>query len=167
MSDIRYKYYRAFGWLIAEAIRPDGCVFTVTVANDSTRTERPYITLYTQGELTHRCLTDDVPVLGRSPGTSTIDLNPLRAGTFEFTAHGDVHWWCIDRQNNKGELPDVEILRLSPGQSRVFDAGAKVLVCSGDAYVNGNRSVAPHVVRDNDTSFEVIAASQVYGFVFA
>lgn len=165
MADTLYQYYRAFGWLVVRANRPDGSVTPVTVEADSQRSESSARTLYTQGELLNRCLTDDLPVVGRKPGVYSLDLNPIRAGKYELTAKGDVVWWCIDKANNGGQLPDLAPIIMSPGESKQFAAGARILLCEGSVYRGEEVLSGPKTITlaENTT---LLAGALVYGFHF-
>jgi len=157
--------YRAFGWVVARSLRPNGSVTRVTIDADKPREQANYVTLFTQGFLRNKCLTDDLPVLDRSPGTFSKDLKPYRAGVYELTAEGDAVWWCFDKANNNGQIPDVAPIVMQPGESKQFAAGTRLLLCEGSVYKGDEVLSGPKAITLTENT-ALLAGAIVYGFEF-
>ncbi len=167
MEPIKYTPYRAFGWIVLKAECADGQRFTVKVDRAGARTASANFTLHTSGVLAARCLTDDLPMIPqRTPGMSTKDLNPLRAGEFEFNALGDVRWWCVNWGKNEGKLPALEPVVIPTGDTRSFAVGTRLFICEGAATVNTVELVGPTSVQASTQPLNVVATSTVYALQF-
>lgn len=166
MLKITYTAYQAFDWKVHKAVCPDGHSFVVTTTKAGPRTEAANIALYTQGLLTGESLTDSLPILNRSPGTFSQDLNPIRQGQFKFTATGVTQWWCINYRLNQNQLPNVTPVIISDAAVEVFPLGTQLFLCEGTATVNNQTVSGPVCLQANTNPLEVVASGNVYGFVF-
>jgi hypothetical protein len=166
MTKIAYTPYQAFGWKVYKAVCPDGHSFIATTTKAGPRTDAANITLYTQGLLTGKALTDDQPVLNRPPGTYSQNLNPIREGQFEFTATGVVQWWCINYETNGNDLPNVTPVVMADAAAQSFPVGTKLFLVEGAPTVNGVAVATPACLQASTVPLEVVALGNVYGFVF-
>jgi hypothetical protein len=166
MPNIVYTPYKAFDWKVHKAECPNGHSFIVTTTKAGPRTEAANIALYTQGLLTGESLTDSLPVLDRPAGTFSQNLNPIRQGQFKFTAVGNTQWWCINYIANQQQLPNVIPVVILAGTIQSFPLGTRLFLCEGTATVNGQAVITPTCLQANTNPIEVVASSNVYGFVF-
>lgn len=167
MDRIAYTPYRAFGWVVLKAECLDGYTFSAKVTRAGARAESANFTLHTSGVLNARCLTDDLPMIAqRVPGMSSLDLNALRAGEFEFVAQGDVRWWCINWIRNGNKLPNIEPVVIAQNASRSFPVGSRLFVCEGSAYVNGSSVSGPVSLSASTQPLGVVATAPLYGMLF-
>lgn len=168
MLALVYTEYSAFGWNVSKVVCPDGHAFLAEPSKAGLRSEGPNITLHTKGRLHCVCLTDSEPVVTpRVPGTSTLELLPIRVGKFRFTAEGECQWWCFSRFANNLSLPNAQPFSIAAGETRAFDVGTKVFLCDGDAMANGVAVNGPISIHSTSNVISVTAGSAVYGFVFA
>lgn len=166
MPNIVYTVYKAFDWRIHKAECLAGSSFIVTTSKAGSRTEAANIALYTKGLLVGESITDNLPVLDRPAGTFSQNLNPIRQGQFKFTAVGDTQWWCINYLSNKNQLPNVLPINIVAGASQLFPVGSKLFLCDGIATVNSQEISIPGCVQGSSSDIEIVASSNVYGFVF-
>lgn len=168
MSATIYTEHLVFGWRVSKAVLPDGEAFLAQPNRASSRSEGPNLTLHTRGRLHCVCLTDNKPVVSlRVPGTSTLELLPLRVGKFRFTAEGECQWWCFSKNTNNFLLPNAQPFTIPAGGTRVFDLGAKIFLCDGDAMANEVVVSGPVSLQSTSNAISVTANSVVYGFVFS
>jgi hypothetical protein len=99
-------------------------------------------------------------------GTSTLNLLPIRVGKFKFTAEGECRWWCFSRFENNSSLPNAQPITINAGSAQIFEMGAKLFLCEGDAFVNGAAVSGPIALKAESNSIGLIAKSTVYGFLF-
>jgi len=167
MDKLTYTPYRAFDWVVLKAECPLGHSFLAEVTKSGPRADSANFTLHSAGILNAKCLSDDLPVIPqRLPGMSSLDLNPLRAGMFEFTAEQAARWWCINWNRNGNRLPDVAPIVIPAGTSRTFPVGSRLFLAEGEATINGTAVEFPSSVRANTQNIEVICTANTYGFLF-
>jgi hypothetical protein len=166
MVKIVYTPYRVFGWKVHKAECPNGHSFIATTTKAGPRTDAANITLYTQGLLTGKALTDSLPVLDRPAGTYSQNLNHIREGQFEFTATGDTQWWCINYEANGNDIPNVAPVVMADAEVQSFPIGTKLFLCQGSATVNGASVATPACLQASTSPLEVVASGAVYGYVF-
>mgnify|MGYP007049630923 CR=1 FL=1 len=128
MNKLVYTPYQVFGWKVYNVLCPDGHSFVATTTKAGPRSEAANVFLYTQGLLTGKALTDDLPVLDRPAGTYSQNLNPIREGRFEFTATGVVQWWCINYESNGNNLPNVTPVVMADAATQSFPLGTLSLI---------------------------------------
>jgi hypothetical protein len=97
---------------------------------------------------------------------SSLDLNPLRPGTFEFTAEQAARWWCINWDRNGQKLPDVAPIVMLAGTSRTFPVGSRLFLGEGAVTVNGVAIELPSSIKASTQDVEVVASADTYGFLF-
>ena len=167
MTKLAYTPYRAFDWVVLKVECPSGHSFIADVTQSGSRAESANFTLHSAGVINARCLTDELPMVPRRlAGMSSLDLNPLRAGNFQFTAEQDSRWWCINWNRNGGKLPNVQPVVMKAGMSRTFPVGSRLFLVEGAATVNGFAIELPSSVKASTQDVEVICSADTYGFLF-
>lgn len=167
MDKLTYTAYRAFDWVVLKVECPLGHSFLAEVTKSGPRADSANFTLHSAGILNAKCLSDDLPVIPqRLPGMSSLDLNPLRAGTFEFTAEQAARWWCINWDRNGSRLPDVAPIVIPAGTSRTFPVGSRLFFGDGLVTVNGVAIELPSSIKASTQDVEVVVSADTYGFLF-
>lgn len=167
MDKLTYTPYRAFDWVVLKVECPLGHSFLAEVTKSGPRADSANFTLHSAGILNAKCLTDNLPVVPqRLPGMSSLDLNDMRTGTFEFTAEQASRWWCINWDRNGGKLPDVAPIVMAAGTSRTFPLGSRLFLVEGVAAVNGASVELPASIKATTQDVEVVSSADTYGFLF-
>lgn len=167
MAKLAYTPYRAFGWVVYKVECPSGHSFLAEITKSGPRDDSANFTLHTSGVLNAKCNTDDLPVVPqRLPGMSSLDLNPFRIGTFEFTAQEDSRWWCINWDSNGDKLPDVAPVVLAAGAEQTFPVGSQLFLVEGVATINGASVELPASIKATTQPIEVVCSANTYGFLF-
>lgn len=167
MTKLAYTPYRAFDWVVLKVECPMGHSFSAEVTKSGPRAESANFTLHTAGVLNAKCLTDDLPMIPqRLAGMSSLDLNPLRSGKFEFRADQDSRWWCINWQRNGEKLPNVSPVVMAAGTSRTFPIGTRLFLVEGQVDVNGSAVSLPSSVKASTQDVTVTCSANTYGFLF-
>jgi hypothetical protein len=168
MTKLTYKPHRAFDWVVCKVECPSGHTFRAEVTQSGPRSNSANFTLHSAGVLNAKCLTDDLPMIThRLPGMSTLDLNPLRAGTFEFLAEQDSTWWCINFKSSNSSLPNIAPVVIESNTSRTFHIGSRLFLGEGEATLNGNTLEFPISLRANTQNIEITCTANTYGFLFS
>jgi hypothetical protein len=167
MDKLTYTPYRAFDWVVLKVECPLGHSFLAEVTKSGPRADSANFTLHSAGILNAKCLTDDLPIIPqRLPGMSSLDLNPLRAGNFEFTAEQAARWWCINWDRNGKRLPNVTPVVMAAGMSRTFPVGSRLFLGDGAVTVNGVAIELPSSIKASTQDVEVTCSADTYGFLF-
>lgn len=152
----------AFGWKIAHCQLTKGESVQLISKRETTLDKLSAKTIYTKGLLTSIHTTNtSLKGLDRTPGFCTYDLpDPLPEIDLIATAELDTEWWCISVPLNKN-LPKVEFIRLSKGESMDISAGSLAFLCQG----NVDEVIAPCSFAPLKTK-TITAQEDTYGFIF-
>ena len=160
--------HKAFGWRVSQCCLAKGNKYTANVVADIPRSQVQTITLFTKGRVVGVNKDGVTPTLVpvRTAGYTNLDLPVVPAGSYEYEAHEESEWWCIDYVHNRKQLPDAKVFSLAAGGTAALPVGTKLLLCAGSVVVNGAQYSAPKVFDLASGDVVVTAEDQCYGFTF-
>jgi hypothetical protein len=160
--------HKAFGWRVSQCHLTKGHKYTVSVAADMPKGQVQNLTLFTKGRVVGVNKDGVTPTLVpvRTAGYTNLDLPVVPAGSYEYEAHEESEWWCIDYVHNRKQLPDAKVFSLAAGGAAALPVGTKLLLCAGSVVVNGAQYSAPKVFDLASGDVVVSAEDQCYGFTF-
>ena len=128
---MNFTEYSAFGWRIDKYVMEPGEKYKAVVAEDIKTDSLANLTFYVSGTLIPKASTG-FELAPKVPGFFNDNLpDVLPAMEVEFTAEGNVEWWCVNWILNKGKLPKLSKIVLNKDDTVSFIKGSKILVCKG------------------------------------
>jgi len=160
--------HTAFGWNVSRCHLAEGNKYTVTVTADILKSQVQNITLFTKGSVegTNKDGVTALLVPVRTAGYTNLNIPVVPAGVYEFVAHEESEWWCIDYIHNRKELPDATVFSLAAGDTTVLPVGTKFVLCAGTVLVGGVQYSAPNAFDLISEDLVLEAKEQCYGFAF-
>lgn len=158
--------YSAFGWRVDKYTMESGEKYKAVVSEDMPTDSLANLTFYVAGKLISKTSTG-FELAPKTPGFFNDNLPPvLPAMEVEFTAEGDVEWWCTNWILNKGKLPKLSKIIINKNELILFTKGTKLLICKG-LLENSNASFASESVLDvESTDIELLAKEDTYCLKF-
>jgi hypothetical protein len=162
---MRIESFTAFDYIVSVVSRTAGDKYAVIIGREKSREEFGVYTVYTKGLIKGMEVRTNTPILDRTVGTFSANLNTAPAGRYFFTVIEDSESFCIDRVANKQRFPSrVRLLDIKEGESTQLEDGLQVLVCIGTG-AHGTLKLEPKTSFINDGTKTITATTRILAMI--
>lgn len=166
MSSFKFERYKAFGWIIHRKILETNDTFVVDIPIEYSPSQGHNISLWTKGRVEGIDALTGLPTQIKLPGSSVLQRDTVPVSKNYFKAVEPSEFWCINYTINRRSLPDVEVIKILAGTTKVFDIGTLALFCTGVFDINNVEYIGPKAINFATVSHTVFAKTDTYGFIF-
>jgi hypothetical protein len=157
---MKTKPHAAFGYVLLEQSFVDGESYFAEVSAGAKNAQ-----LWVKGRFNNKNVTLNEP---HEPFEAGMFIKPSDyiTGLFEHTVVGDTTFFCFPRQDDKGEMPELNKFFIGAGQSTSLPKGTKLFHCHGEISINGSLITNPAQIRSATNSLNISAITDCYGIIF-
>jgi hypothetical protein len=146
--------YVVFGWTIHKNILVDGEEVSASFARDTPMDNSANWLFWTKGARVVTAypenLNDDFFTQQRGGflNKTAFAGRTYKRGNYVFKAVGDTEFWCLDYLINGRNVPDLEFVLLTAGQTYATSVGQLILISSGETSL-GNTPTSLEIASEN------------------
>ena len=169
--------YAAFGYVLMRVYPEVGQVTTedaltnniFTVNSDGTvnNTGNEYVWFLCSGKQSYRNLETGAITVHEGGWTNLTDPTPPGTYAVEFlTPSEHVCFSPLINSDRTPKIPELELVEMEQGTTRVFPNGTKLYVLEGELHINGSTIPSMRQVRVSTGDVTATAARKTWGFIF-